>query len=80
MAKAPKRPKMSKAPKRPKASASVTSWEKYHEKVKAVEKRNAEKVAEYNKKVNAIKKAKSKKLALIGKSVKIKTDYKLATL
>lgn len=31
-----------KAPKRPKASASISAWEKYHEKFAAVEKHNAD--------------------------------------
>lgn len=44
-----KKPKKIKLPKKPKASASVATMENYLQKVKDVQKRNAENEKEYKK-------------------------------
>jgi hypothetical protein len=62
-----KKKKHVKYPKKPKASAPLSSWEKYDEKVKAVDKKNAENLAEYNKKKNSHISGLKKKEKLIKK-------------
>ena len=62
-----RKPTKLKMPKKPKSSASISAWEKYDERCKTVEKKNAEKLREYTKQVNAIKAAKKKKELLIKK-------------
>lgn len=43
-------------PKKPKTSASISSWERYEERVKDYEKDAKEKAAQYRKKQSIIKK------------------------
>jgi hypothetical protein len=45
-----------KYPKKPKQTASLQTWEKYHDKIKEVDKRNAEIEKEKKKKADLIKK------------------------
>lgn len=63
-----RKPKTKGLPKKPKVSASVESWEKWHSRVREIQKENRQKQAAYNSAVKKAKADKSKKDSLIKKS------------
>jgi acetyl-CoA carboxylase beta subunit len=71
----PHKPKKIKYPKAPKRSASVEVWERYYERIKEIDKLNAQRMAEYNRKLKQIEADKKKKEALIHKISSLRAKH-----
>jgi hypothetical protein len=67
MAAKPKKPKLRKYRQKPKQGAPVSSWEKYDDHVKDVDKANNKKMADYKKELRNWESEKKKKESLIKK-------------
>lgn len=59
--KKPRKPSLKKLPKRPKANASLETWEKYNNRVAAIQKENQKSMSDYDKELKRFESDKKKR-------------------